>query len=180
MSTQITRKDFEKIYEETYNETLKFAVVKCNDINNINDIIQETYLELLKIIRKKKVLEIDNIKAYIFGIENNIIKRHYYKNKKDNIVSYYQDDDNLEKETPDSFDLEATIITKNNVEKVWNYLKQKDLITTKIFYLYFALGLKISEISKELNLSESNTKNRIYRTLKELKKYLGKDVIGND
>ena len=180
MSTQIRKKDFEKIYEETYSETLKFAVVKCNDINNINDIIQDTYLELLKIIKKKKILEIDNIKAYIFGIENNIIKRHYYKKKKDNIVSYYQDDDNVEKETPDSFDLESTIITKNNVEKVWNYLKQKDLITTKIFYLYFALGLKISEISKELTLSESNIKNRIYRTLKELKKYLGKDVIGND
>ena len=28
------------------------------------------------------------------------------------------------------------------------YLKQKDLITAKIFYLYFAVDLKITEISK--------------------------------
>jgi len=69
---------------------------------------------------------------------------------------------------------------KNNVAKVWKYLKQKDLITAKIFYLYFAVDLKITEISKDLELNESNIKNRIYRTLKELKRYLGKDVDRND
>ena len=84
------------------------------------------------------------------------------------------------KDIEDTFDLEADIITKHNVSKVWEYLKHKDLITTKVFYLYFAVGLKISEISKELGIGESNIKNRIYRTLKEIKKYLGKDVNEND
>lgn len=180
MSIKIETKDFEEIYEKTYNGVLKFAVVKCNYIEDINDIIQDTYLELLKILKKKKVLEIENVYSYIFGIENNIIKRHFYKKKKDNVILYYDDENGLNKNLEDKFDLESNIINKNNVEKVWNYLKEKDLITTKIFYLYFALGLKISEISKELEVGESNIKNRIYRTLKEIKKYLGKDVISND
>ena len=180
MSTKIETKDFEEIYEETYNRVLKFAVVKCNNIEDINDIIQDTYLELLKIIKKKKILEIENINNYILGIENNIIKRHFSKKKKDNIILYYDDENNLNKDLENNFDLEANIINKNNVEKVWDYLRKKDLVTTKVFYLYFALGLKISEISKELEIEESNIKNRIYRTLKEIKKYLGKDVINND
>ena len=180
MSTKIETKDFEEIYEKTYNGVLKFAIVKCNNIEDINDIIQDTYLELLKIIKKKKVLEIENVYSYIFGIENNIIKRHFYKKKKDNVVLFYDNENNLNKNIEDNFDLESNIINKNNVEKVWDYLKERDLITTKTFYLYFALGLKISEISKELEVGESNIKNRIYRTLKEIKKYLGKDVISND
>ena len=180
MSTKIETKDFEEIYEKTYNGVLKFAIVKCNNIEDINDIIQDTYLELLKIIKKKKVLKIENVYSYIFGIENNIIKRHFYKKKKDNVVLFYDNENNLNKNIEDNFDLESNIINKNNVEKVWDYLKERDLITTKIFYLYFALGLKISEISKELEVGESNIKNRIYRTLKEIKKYLGKDVISND
>ena len=180
MSTKIETKDFEEIYEKTYNGVLKFAIVKCNNIEDINDIIQDTYLELLKIIKKKKVLKIENVYSYIFGIENNIIKRHFYKKKKDNVVLFYDDENGLNKNLEDKFDLESNIINKNNVEKVWDYLKERDLITTKIFYLYFALGLKISEISKELEVGESNIKNRIYRTLKEIKKYLGKDVISND
>ena len=42
----------------------------------------------------------------------------------------------------------------------------------KIFYLYYAEGLKITEIAKELKLKESAVKNKIYRTLKELKEAL--------
>ena len=180
MSTQICRKDFEKIYKDTYNKVLRFIVIKCRNIDDINDIIQDTYLELLKLLKRKKMLEVASIESYILGISNNVLKRYYHKKKKDNIVYCYQDDSNLTKDIEDTFDLEANIINKHNIAEVWEYLKQKDLITTKVFYLYFAIGLKISEISKELGIGESNIKNRIYRTLKEIKKYLGKDVNGND
>ncbi|MCI8636770.1 MAG: sigma-70 family RNA polymerase sigma factor [Clostridia bacterium] len=171
----LTTKDFEEIYKNTYKQTLKFIIVKCNNIDDINDIIQDTYIELLKIIKKKQPLEIDNLNSYILGIANNIIKRHYYKKKKENIVYYYSKYENdIELEIKDDFDLEQDIITKENVSQVWEYLKNKNIEVTKIFYLYFALGLKISDISKELEMTESNVKNKIYRTLKELKKYIQK------
>ena len=177
MSTQIKQKDFEKIYQETYYKTLKFIVIRCNNIDDVNDIIQDTYIELLRKIKKNVSLDIDNIDKYIFGIANNVIKRHYYKKKKENIVYYYDDENDNSLEIKDSFDLEQKIITKENVKEVWDYIKNKDLTTTKIFYLYFVLGLKISEVSNELNISESTSKNKIYRTLKEIKKYLGRDVM---
>lgn len=179
MISKITREDFEKIYQETYEVVLKFAIVKCRNFDNVNDIIQDTYLELLKKLKKNRTLEIENLNNYLCGIENNIIKRYYSKKKKtNNVVSIYDsNNDGLDREIKDDFDIELDFINKNNVEKVWNYLKQKDLITTKIFYLHFALGLKITEISKELEVGESNIKNKIYRTIKELKNYLGKDVI---
>lgn len=181
MSTQVTREEFETIYQNTYSKTLRFIIIKCNDIDNVNDILQDTYIELLKIIKKKKVLEIENIDSYIIGIANNILKRYYHKKKKDNVISYYSENkQENEIDIKDSFDLEQNIITKENVKEVWNYIKSKDLTTTKIFYLYFAMGLKISEIAKELTITESNVKNKIYRTLKELKKYLGKEVINDD
>lgn len=45
MRAQIREKDFEKIYRQTYSKLLKYIVIKCN---NIDDILQETYIELLK------------------------------------------------------------------------------------------------------------------------------------
>lgn len=126
-------------------------------------------------------MEIDNLKGYIIGIANNIIKRHYYKKKKDNVVYFYQQNENAtDLELQDDFDLEQDFITKENIVQVWEFLKNKNIEITKIFYLYFALGLKISDISKQLQITESNVKNKIYRTLKEIKKYIGKDVINND
>ena len=88
MSTQICRKDFEKIYKDTYNKVLRFIVIKCRNIDDINDIIQDTYLELLKLLKRKKMLEVANIESYILGISNNVLKRYYHKKKKDNIVYY--------------------------------------------------------------------------------------------
>lgn len=181
MGTKIQEEDFEQIYRQTYNMLIRYIVVKCNKIDDINDILQETYIELFKKIRKRKNLEIENINNFIYGIANNIIKRHFHKKKLEKIVYLYSND---EEDTPldieDTFDLEQDFITKENVDKVWQYINTKDLLTIKVMYLYFILGLKISDVANELNISESNAKNKIYRTLKELKVNLGKDVGEND
>lgn len=170
---------FEEIYNATYNRTLKYIVIKCNNIEDINDIIQDTYLELLNKIKRNKLKKVENIENYILGIATNIIKRHYTKKKKENIVSYDDEDNITELLISDDFDLEESVMTKYSIERIWNYIKNKELIIIKIFYLYYGLGLKISEIAQELGIGESNIKNKIYRTLKELKKYLGEDVNEN-
>ena len=51
---------------------------------------------------------------------------------------------------------------------IWNYLKQKDMLTLKIFLLYFRNDLKIKDIGKLLNISESTVKNRLYRTMSKI------------
>ena len=173
---QLEENNFEEIYQDTYNRVLRFIVVKCNDIDYVNDIKQNKYIKFLKILKKKNIIKIDNINNYILGIANNIIKRHYYK-KKNNIITFVKEE---EIEIKDDIDLEQDFITKENVKKVWEYIKGKDILTSKIFYLYFVLELKISEIATELRIKESTVKNRLYRTLKEVKKYIGKDVISNE
>ena len=154
---------------------MKFAIIKCNNINDVNDIIQDTYVELFNKLKKNSTIELDNVDGFICGIANNVIKRHYFKKKKNKIVALFNQelDDNID--IQDDFNLEQDVITKENVKEVWDFLKKKDLVTAKIFELYFALDMKISDIAKELNVQESNVKNRIYRTLKEIKKYLGKE-----
>ena len=141
--------------------------------------MQDTYLELLNKIKRNKLEKVENIENYILGIASNIIKRHYTKKKKENIISYDDEENSVELLISDDFDLEENIITKENVDKIWSYIKGKELIIIKIFYLYYGLGLKISEIAQELEIGESNIKNKIYRTLKELKKYLGEEVNKN-
>lgn len=168
----IEEKDFEEIYNSTYNQTLKFVVIRCNNFDDVNDILQDTYIELLKVIKKKKLNEDTNLQSYIIGISNNIIKRHYAKKK---AKVYYIGEDEQSASVPDNVDIEAEFITKENVQAVWNEIKLKDLLTIKIFYLYFALDMKISEIAENLKITESTAKNRIYRTLKNLREELGKE-----
>ena len=52
MIDQLSLKQFDKIYEKTYKYVLKYIVCKCSNMEDVNDIIQETYLELYNAIVK--------------------------------------------------------------------------------------------------------------------------------
>ena len=65
--------------------------------------------------------------------------------------------------------MEAETIKKLNAEAVWQYIKSKNIKVIKVFYLYYCAELKISQIAKELSMSESNVKNILYRNIKDIK-----------
>ena len=170
--------EFEKIYKETYEYVLKFIVIKCYNINDLNDMIQDTYIELYKIMKRKK--KIEHIESFICGIATNIIKRYYHKKNKIIVLQNNNEEVDMLNTIPDNFNLEEDFINKDNAEKVWNYIKTKDINTMKIFYLYYRLDEKIIDIAKELNLNESNVKNKIYRTLREIKNIFEKGDDENE
>ncbi len=168
MST-LSLENFEEVYNNTYNRTLRYIVCKCSNIDDINDLLQETYVELYKILKKKKCIILENEQNYIIGIATKRIKKYYgalYKSN--NYFSFDEKEDN-ENIPDDDIDLELEIVTKLNAEKVWKYIKQKKANVVKVFYLYYYSELKISQIAEELDLSESNVKNILYRTIKDIK-----------
>lgn len=94
MSTRKTLKKFEKIYNETYNNTLKFIICKCSNLNDVDDIIQETYLEFYRVLKEnKKILD---KQAYIITIAKNKIIKYFKLNKKLKTISIFQDKDSEE------------------------------------------------------------------------------------
>lgn len=176
MSTQTTQEQFEKIYKNTYNQTLKFIICKCSNLDDVNDIIQETYLELYKIIKQEK--DIVDYQIYVIGIAKNKIKKHYNLRNRLKVISIFQNKDEEENiiDIDSQINLETDFITKDNVEQVWEYIKQRNLVTAKIFYLYFVLDMSIKEISKELKINESTIKSNLYRMIKQLKKNFGGEL----
>lgn len=172
MSTQISLENFEEIYNSTYNSTLMYIVCKCSNIDDVNDLLQETYVELYKILKRKKYIVLENYQNYIIGISKKKIQRYYGLLYQSKITSVWnnKDDEEYELEIPSDIDLELNIITKLNAEEVWNYIKQKDITVVKVFYLYYYSELKISQIANQLNMSESKIKNILYRTIKDIKK----------
>lgn len=174
--------DFDNIYNETYQTILRYIIGKCQNLDDVNEILQDSYVELYHTLQRKKALKLDDINAYLKGITKNIIKKFYRKKYKERSeVLYFANDlDYMDTKKEGEQDLEADFITRENVQQIWNYLNNKNVIIAKIFYLYFNLGLKISDIAIELELTESATKNYIYRTLKELKEVFGKEAQDYD
>lgn len=166
MINQETLITFEKLYNDSYSDISKYIICNCSNIEDAKDIIQNTYLEVIKNISKV------NTKNYIFGIAKNKLNDYYRFNYKTKIVSLLFDKENIKPvdNLKSDINLEKSFIIKYDTELVWDYLKNKKPIIFKIFYLYYYLELSIVEISKELKITESCVKNYLYRTLNELKK----------
>ena len=164
---------FDEIYNDTYQTVLKYVICKCSNIEDVNDIMQNIYVDLYKKISNTNI---DNINNYIIVLAKNKVNDYYrfkYKNKLISLFSSKQEKELLDK-IPTEQDIERELIIKEDLELIWSFLKKKKIIIAKIFYLYYYLGLSIKEISTELNITESNVKHYLYRTLKELNIYLEK------
>ena len=185
MTSQYNLYKFNGIYDKTHLDLLKYVVIKCHNINDTNDIMQETYLELWNILNKRDLSNINiNIKSYLIGIANNKIKKHYTLLQKLKTISLSQTNDKeieLIDTIEDKMNINDIIIKEDNWNTVWKYIKsKKNQDIPKVFYLYYKLELSIKEISKELKKSESYIKHLIYRTLHELQDNFGNEGKYND
>ncbi len=167
MVDQKSLKKFDKLYDETYKDISRYVVCNCSNIDDVKDILQNIYMEVYK---KINVIE---DKKYIMGIAKNKIYKYYRFNYKQKIIDFFRSDDEIYENIPSNYNLEKSCFLKFDTDIVWNYLKKKPVIISKIVYLYYYEGMNLKEISKCLNIPLSNVKNYLYRTLKELKLKVG-------
>lgn len=182
MASQINLYKFDEIYDKTHLDLFKYVIIKCHNIKDIEDIIQETYLELWNILNKRELKD-DNIKSYIISIANNKIKKHYTLLQKFKTISLFDKYNDIEiiDIISDNINIDDLIIKDEDWFFIWKYIKsKKNQNIPKVFYLYYKLGLTIKEIANSLNKNESYIKHLIYRTLHELQDKFGNGGNNND
>jgi len=162
---------------------LTLITAKCGRVADISDIFQETYLELYQLLIKRGADYVTNEKALVLRIAKQKISRHYSLAERLRVfVSMTTtDEDGEEVEVSDSeansFLTEDFAIDKIMFETVCQAIMQKPELVKKVFYLFYDVGLTIPEIAKELSISESSVKNKLYRTIKELRDLLRGDFL---
>lgn len=94
MKTRKNLKKFEHIYNQTYDSTIKYVICRCSNLNDVDDIIQETYLELYRVLKSKQ--KIVDIQAYIITIAKNKIIKYFKSSESFNTISIFQESDDEE------------------------------------------------------------------------------------
>ena len=169
---------FDTIYSSTKKLTLAFITAKCGHTADINDIFQETYMELYAIMSKRGADYVTNEKALVLKLAKQKISR-YYKlfDRLRNFVSLTstnEDGDEVEQLDfkEDNFLMEDFAVNNILLETARQFIKSKSETVKKVFYLFYDVDLSIPEIAQALSINESSVKNSIYRTLKELRNLL--------
>jgi RNA polymerase sigma-70 factor (ECF subfamily) len=169
---------FDEIYNSTSKSTLAFITAKCKNTADINDILQDTYMELYQVLIKRGAEYITNEKAFVLRIAKQKIA-HYYSllDKLRIFVSINASSKNEEEIELSDFEMndssmEEYAVNQVLLENARKFIQSKAEDTKKVFYLFYDVGLSIPEIAKTLSISESSVKNKLYRTLKELRIFL--------
>lgn len=148
--------EFNEFYEQTYLKFCRFIILNSPNMSHADDILQEAYLKMFKILKKKKIIDKE---AYLYKIGWNLIKKEFKMKDVLPLNEQLSDKDNS---------TYNEVLLKMDLEKIYDYIKTKDILVQKALYLYY-YGLSLEQISWALNVSLAKVKNDIYRTLKELK-----------
>jgi len=167
---------FDEIYDSTHRDVLAFITARCGRTADIGDIFQKTYMELYEVLLKRGVGYVTHGKALVMRIARRKLAKHYTLLERLKVVisATRQNDEGEEVDIadfePDSFSTEDFVTSKVLLDDARQFLQSKTEDVRKVFYLMYNVGLTIPEIAKLLSMSESNVKNKLYRTLKELRK----------
>lgn len=169
---------FEEIYNSTQKAVLAFITAKCGRCADIADIFQDTYMDLYQVLEKRGAGYVTNEKALVLRIAKRKLAKHYSLAQRLKIfvsaTAKNEDGEDVELSEleADSFLTEDFAVNQILLEAAQTFIQQKPEDVRKAFYLFYEADLKIPEIAKLLRISQSAVKNKIYRTLKELRNLL--------
>ncbi|NCA93042.1 sigma-70 family RNA polymerase sigma factor [bacterium] len=162
---------FNKIYDDSYMPVLKYISARTRTADDAADIVQETYLELYRVIGKKDDY-INEPKAFVMNIAKKKLFRHYsLAEKLKSIIPLYKDKDD-EADPIDEiggFEFEDSVIDGVLLDYVWNYIMEFDETTKQIFILKYNYDISLDDIATKLNLPLHTVRNKLYRSIERIK-----------
>ena len=170
MSRTDPNRYIEKVYEETSSYLIKYITVKCRCTEDIQDILQNTYLGFIDTIQKHGYAGIFNPKHYLLRIAKREIAKYYGEKAEHDkvVVASTSDEDYIEKDL-EHF-LEQDFCNENGFSvEIWDSIESLGVLTAKIFTLRFVYDQTIEKIAKQLEITPSQVKNLLYRGIKLLR-----------
>ncbi len=167
------KENFTTLYNSTYTSCLKFILSKCCDIDSSNDIIQEVYIDVYKIILKKGYDSIKNSEAFVIHIAKKKLAKYFKSLKKQRTIlesnSFDNDEFNFNDLNLYDADIDKYIFDKSKLEDIANFIKTKPKDSQNIFFMHYYAEMTIKEIAEKLKINESTVKSRLYRLINEIR-----------
>ncbi len=163
----------ESLVEQYGNSVYDFCYKLTLNKADADDLYQDTFLKAVE--KCHKIDKNDNPKGYLISISIYIWKsnRRKYARRQRLAPSMDMDDISI---LSDSYNLENAIICK----ELCDYLKASvDYLDDKFripLYMYYSVGMTITEIASALKMPSGTVKSRLYKARKLIKQRL--EVVG--
>lgn len=162
---------FGELYDLYAPKVLKFVGYKLNLKQDIEDVSSEIWLQVVKSLKSYEGKSSFN--TWLFGISKNLIFQFYrekYANHENvSFDEYFENNLSGDNEFDEIEQIEKAENLSKKESLVTGILDKLSKIQRSVVELRFLKGYKISEVAKELDLTESNVKIIQMRAIKFLK-----------
>ncbi len=168
---------FEEVYEKTKRSVTLYLISKCKGFDDINDVLQEVYMEYFRTIQKKGIEYVDDEESFLIALCKRKLASYYsfwdrIANRASlDVIAVSELKDHMDHEEQ-WFDMEDDFYRKEMLQDVQEILRQQPDCVQKIFYLYYTMELTVSEIAELLRMKPQTVKNKLFRTRKYIRKLL--------
>ena len=164
---------FEDIYRRNQTAVLRFITAKCLSISDIDDIYQDTFLNVYRSLCNMQK-PIENEEAWVISIAKKSLSRYYgviakLKGRINESLSRLPDKMLLE-DIPAEVDVEMLVADRSLCEEIFDTVSSMPADVQRIVYMYYILDMSAAEIARALELRESTVKSRLYRALDRIRR----------
>ena len=161
---------------------LDYVTLRLNGVgayHDICDVLQDTYGEFYKTIRRKGTGYADNPLAVLYKIAGTRLKRKYaQKHERANVLSLQvgageDEDGQFEVELKADGVDEEQICDRVVAQQMLAIIEGGDKLSAQIFLLRYEHDMKLDDIAKALGLELHTVKNKLYRKIVEMRKIFG-------
>ena len=165
---------FNRVYDETYDDIMRFVLSRTCDSHATSDILQDVYKSLYIRFRNKGTEDILDYKGFLITSASNALKKHYLTLKVEReTISFESEDINLQalelELSAELTGVDEQVAMKELAEQVLAFLDEKGKAVKELFVLHFFCGMTIKEASESAGIPQTTAVNAIYRSIKEMK-----------
>lgn len=162
MKTNAVEQEFIKTYDQFSDAIFRHCVFRISDREKAKDITQGSFVRLWDYMSEGK--EIDNIRAFLYRIANNLIIDEYRK-KKDESLDRMRDEEGFD----EGFDPRHDIETKDEYSRAQALLSRLPDKYREALVMRHIDGLSVKDIARLTHETENVISVRIHRAIEKLK-----------
>ncbi len=165
-------KNFDILYDSTYNDAIAFIAGKTGSLDNVEKILSVTYSEMYRYFLKcnscsKNEIEITFLKALKESMKN------YLPQEKDDFCidsKIRKTQKSVDKLLETDFDISETDFLESKLnKKIYSFVMNKHITKRKIFILYFYCNYNAKQIANLLETEDDTVTHILFTLLKEIR-----------
>ncbi len=164
---------FENIYARTRDAALRYITSKCLSISDIDDIYQDTFLNVYRSVCNMKS-EIENEEAFVINIAKKCLSRYYGVAAKLRAqvsigLSRLPEKSSTGQQAAEA-DVEMLVLDRALCDDIFETVSSMSIDVQRIIYMYYVLDMPLSAVGQSLGLREDQVKNKLYRALERIRR----------